>query len=203
MIILSLDISTKTGYSICKSNGDGYPDLIHYGVYVDEHRVGQADFEKFDKNSVFSIIDSGVRLYKKVEDLINEFGVDTIVIEQTNHLSKNRFSQKILEWYHFQLIVYLDMIGLFPHFLNTSEWRSLSDCKMTKDDRKNNQLVKNKKKRGKITPKHVAVRRVLEIYNVELKQIENDIADAILMGVAYDKKCRISSSNLASNQTSF
>lgn len=188
--ILSLDVSTKTGYCVSSFSRSTIPTILEYGVFTDDERVKISDFCNFDRKSVFSIIESGQLLCSKVLSLIQKYDVDKVVIEQTNHLSKNRFSQKVLEWYHLQLILCLDKASLFPYFIDTSSWRSISGCIMNKQDRKNNKLVKQKRKRGKITSKHVAVRRVFELYGIDLKQGENDIADAILMGVAFNEKLK-------------
>jgi hypothetical protein len=64
---------------------------------------------------------------------------------------------------------------------------------LTNADKKHNKTTKiaglgngtNPNYRGKITPKHLAVQKSNELYGLELKLKDDDIADAILLGRAF------------------
>ena len=59
---------------------------------------------------------------------------------------------------------------------------------MSKEQKKN-----NKQRIGsKVTLKHVAVRKANQFFQLELKQKDNDIADAILLGVAFLQGAQVS-----------
>ena len=124
-----------------------------------------------------------------VIDSVRKIQPDLVIIEQTNLSFNSRYSQKALEWLHYAVIYALiqDSESQFD-YISSSEWRSFVGVKMTKEQRLHNKEVKSKKKRGKITMKHLVVAEVNRIYDKQFKLKDNDVCDAILMGTSYLKK---------------
>jgi Holliday junction resolvasome RuvABC endonuclease subunit len=130
-----------------------------------------------------------------VTKVVQETNPDIIVIEETN-LGRNRYSQKILEFLHHDILLWLKCNKNIPvKYVSTSSWRKSLKLFLTKDDKKNNTKV-NKANReglskkelglsGKITQKHISVRFVNALFKLEFKLKDNDIADAICLGWAY------------------
>lgn len=129
--------------------------------------------------------------------------LDAIVVEETN-LGKNRYSQKSLEFTHayFLLQMSKSICKDVPIvYLSTSQWRTAVGLEMSKEDKKSNAKLSKAKKAvggdvrkvdkkalgvaGKVTKKHLAVRKANELFGLTLKLKDNDIADALLLGTAY------------------
>src|SRR3990167_5851122 len=191
MRILALDISTKTGWSIIvKSDLCNYPTIEKYGRIITEKSVGE--FGEYP----FNYLKPADHIAKRIYDLVDEHIPDCVVIEETNK-SRARYSQKILEFIHCKLLDKLCNTNFISKtfYINTSDWRRELGIYMTKEDKKNNTQV-NKAKRqgkskkelglkGKITRKHIAIRVVKEKFGIDFKQKENDIAEAICIGIAF------------------
>lgn len=187
--ILSLDISTKTGWALLEVNSTEKPYVIlkQYGV-LNITNKDRIDYKHFSIRSLEAMIGAAIEKSNLVGKLIDRFNPTRIVIEQTNK-GRSRWSQKLLEWMHLMILLTIDKKTMqWPYFIDTSRWRSILGVTMTKDDRKHNKLVKLKKVRGKITPKHLAVRQVNDWFGLDFKQKDNDIADAILIGTAHARE---------------
>jgi hypothetical protein len=76
-------------------------------------------------------------------------------------------------------------------YISTSAWRKATQVALSKQDKDVNRKInqgKSKKElgvKGKTTTKHVSVRVANEMYGKDYKTKDNDITDAILLGVAY------------------
>lgn len=195
MIILSLDISTKTGWSVADIK-DGQYFLMCAGTL----QKREIPHDEYPKN----YLDWAIDCASDIEELINSHKPDILVIEETSKGSKNNFSQKILEFIHCFMAMYITKHKFPTHYYRTEEWRRICDCTMTKEEKKHNakrsrkktklkknnentSIIKDKdgKRLGKITKKHVNIRRANELFNLELKLKDEDRADAILLGYAY------------------
>lgn len=191
MKLLSLDISTKTGFAIIDTETQ---ELLEYGKITAGHLDEYGPFPRnYSKLAQF--------LAKELCSLIEKVKPDTIVIEQTN-MGRQRFTQKCLEFLHCAFLLSVpesyDLV-----YISTSKWRSALQMKLTKEDKKNNSLVNKAKRvaaatntsiqaqksalgvRGKKTWKHLSVEFVNRKYNKEFKQKDNDVTDAICLGLAY------------------
>lgn len=183
MRVLALDASTKSGWALFV---DG--KLSESGaltpVKVEDFNVNK-DPQKSPKYP-YNIVAAADKIAELVEDelLLMHWPLDVVVVENTNK-GRNRHTQRILEFMHFTLLKKFFQLKQPMLYMDTSEWRSLVGLWMSKDDLKNNREVKAKKKRGKISKKHLAVRMVNDLYGKNLKLKDNDEADAILMGQAY------------------
>ena len=193
MLILALDISTNTGYALLQSDG-AYP-VLYGNIWNDEpvHSFGEYPW---------SYLRAAESIAKKISGLAVQHNPDKIVIEETNK-SKARYTQKILEFIHCSVLKEFAGTKFEGNiaYISTSIWRRQVGIELTKEQKKANaKLSKAKSKaggkltyeqkktlglKGKTTKKHVAVISVNERFDLKLKQKDNDIAEAILLGLAY------------------
>lgn len=192
--VLSLDISTKTGWSFIISKEDGMV-LEAYGTMPPiEEPVGA-----YPAN----YIDWAYLCYSRIEDLIEAHQPEVLVIEETSKGSKNSFSQKILEFIHFLMAKYIKETGIRVVYMMTEQWRRELGCVMTKEEKLKNKAVREYKKKnatkiaynedgkriGLTGRKHVNIRRANEIFKdflpVPLKKKDEDQADALGLAAAY------------------
>jgi Holliday junction resolvasome RuvABC endonuclease subunit len=188
--VLSLDISTKTGFALIHIEGESI-SLVEYGLLKSAGKpeaLYPEDYLQWAKENASLVT-------KKIE----EVDPDIVVIEETAKGSKNNFSQKILEWTHYLVADFLIEQQYDSKYFMTGEWRVLVEARMTKDEQKRNaKRLRIKQKTGskiakdevgkivgRVTKKHVNVRVANERFGLQLKIKDNDVADAILLGAAY------------------
>lgn len=195
MKVIALDVSTKTGWAIFH---DGQP--ISWGTVFPDKTV--KDFGQYPQNYVL------LAEYLVEQVMSKLFGDDgdhsllrnppfEVVIEETN-AGRQNYSQKMLEFLHFVLIKRLAALGVTPKYIRSGEWRGATESKMTKEEKSLNAKIGRIKKKtgkklakidgkvvGKKGKKHVAIRRVGEIFGIELKRKDEDAADALLLGLGY------------------
>jgi hypothetical protein len=195
--ILSLDVSSKTGWALLVSSKDGC-DLEAYGQIPAIHEP-DGGFPK-------SYIDWAYIVVEKIVELVERHHPDVLVIEQTSAGSKAIFTQKFLEWVHFVLAKFIVDNRIKVIYYLTEQWRRETGCLMSKEEKKRNKEVKqfktkNKtsvaydikgKRIGKITRKHVNIRRANEVFesflNEPLRKKDEDTADSLLLGYAYHQR---------------
>lgn len=199
--ILSLDISTKTGWACITSDNSGVT-LEACGQYP-------AISEPEDGQYPASYVEWAYKCFAVVAELVDRFAPDILVIEETVAGSKSVYSQKILEYTHFLVAKMIRDSGIKVRYFLTGEWRSIVGCLMTKSEKLRNKAVRdhNKKEKevngkvtkrarsatgeaiGLISKKHVNVRRANEIFgaflNKPLVKQDEDTADALLLAYAY------------------
>jgi hypothetical protein len=192
--ILSLDISTKTGYSVLESHDDGNFALLAFG------QIKQIPMPEGQYPAQF--VEWAHECFRFIIELIDRHAPDCLVIEETASGSKSIYSQKILEFCHYLVAKFIKDTKIKAVYLKTEEWRRQTSCLISKEESKRNKTVREYKKKhgtniaydengkriGKITRKHVNVRRANELFNLELIKAQDDIADAILLGYAYHLK---------------
>jgi hypothetical protein len=188
--VLCLDVSTKTGWSLGLASDSDYK-LVEYGAIPKVERpelLYPEDYVRWAERCASHVI-----------AMIQKHMPDVIVIEETTSGSKSNFSQKILEFIHFIIARYIVENKLRVRYLMTGEWRSAVGAKMTKEEsKKNKERGKIKEKTGlklakdgdgkiigRVTKKHVNVRRANELFGLDLKLKDNDVADSTLLGYAY------------------
>ena len=150
-----------------------------------------------------SFVDWAYLCFGEISRLIDQYAPEVLVIEETVAGSKGVYTQKILEFIHFLLARFIRDTGIKAVYLLTGEWRSVVGCKMTKEESKHNKTVKkykedNKtkiayseagKRVGKLTKKHINIRRANEVFGAFLKEPlrkkDEDHADALLLGFCY------------------
>lgn len=200
--VLALDIAGKTGWAVFDTGrGQTARDQLEAFGVLD---IGQSIFEfpgPYPNNVRAASTKVGLAAINKAKAV----RPDVVVIENTN-LGKSRTHQRFLEWAH---LVFLDLVETdFPIpeipkviYLSSSTWRHALGLKASKADAKNNRIAKKIREltnpemraelrkttgvKGKIGKKHLAVRRVNEVYGLQLKMKDDDIADAISLGEAY------------------
>jgi hypothetical protein len=198
MRVLALDASTKTGWALFV---DG--QLAESGALTP---VKVVNFNVNDKETQhkpeypYNIVTAAETVTKAVSALMFTTKPDIVIVENTNK-GKNRHTQRVLEFIHFCLLKEFQAATQLMLYMDTSEWRSIVGLWATKEDKKANAKLSKAKKaaadagqkldkkvlgiKGKVNKKHLAVRMVNEKYGKNLKQKDNDEADAILMGQAY------------------
>ena len=90
--ILTLDISSKTGWASMVSTQEGI-ELEGYGTLPQIHEPEGMYPENY--------VDWVYSVFAAIEELIKRFVPDRLVIEETVAGSKAVYSQKFLEWVHF------------------------------------------------------------------------------------------------------
>lgn len=196
--VLALDLSTKTGWAFFEDEKLTKHGLVRLPKKIDE-------YGEYPWSFVYATIDLIDQIHK---ELVVPLFPNTIVVEETNS-SKARYTQKILEFLHFRLVSSCTNIGAYCpiKYINSSEWRKVLGLAMSKEQKKNNAKLNKAKRqaeelggtvdkaalgiRGKITKKHLSVAYANTTYNLNLKLLNNDIADAICLGTAYLKGARI------------
>jgi hypothetical protein len=181
---LAIDLSTKTGWA-----------LFEDGVYRTSGYLPKVTVDDFNVNNdpnkspsyPMNLIVAAEAVAAHVKRLIEDQAPDHIVIENTVR-GRNRHTQRLLEFLHFCFLK--TVAGRTFTYMDPSEWRSVVELRLSKDDKKNNGLVSKGKKRGRINKKHLAVRMVNELYSLGLKIKDNDQADAILLGLAYETRAK-------------
>lgn len=199
--ILSLDMSSKTGWSLLVSNDADFV-LEGYGQIEQIHTP--------DGQYPDNFVDWAYLIFAEVTRLIDTYAPDVLVIEETAAGSKQVYTQKILEWAHFLLAKLIKECHIEAVYLLTEQWRREVGCVMSTEEKKRNKAVKDYKedndtkiaydtkgKRiGKITRKHVNVRRANEVFGAFLKtplrKKDEDTADALLLAYCYHlRKTRV------------
>lgn len=187
--VLSLDISTKTGYSLgIISNGEF--QLVVYGQVP--------KIECPDENYPGSYVKWAYKCWDAIEKLIEEHQPDVLIIEEVTK-SRNAMSQKILDFVHFLVARFIRETGIKNFYFMTGTWRKETDTRLNDEEKKRNKEVKKYKKEhgtklaydikgrrvGAINKKHVAIRRVNELFGIKLKMKDNDTAESILLAYSY------------------
>jgi Holliday junction resolvasome RuvABC endonuclease subunit len=194
--VLALDLSTSIGWALLTGEGmQASATLLDYGV------ITTADTIPSYGDYPWSYLVFSKALAEMVGNLARTHEVDVIVIEETN-LGKQRYSQKALEFIHFAVLQELGTRKLYKkvRYVSSSEWRRALNLSLTREDKKlNSKLSRAKSKaratrtkldkkalgiRGRINKKHVALRYVNSVYNLGLKVKDDDIADAICLGLS-------------------
>jgi Holliday junction resolvasome RuvABC endonuclease subunit len=196
--VLTLDASTHAGWALLEGElGNPKPQILAKGLIENDKPV-QA-FGAYPMNYLHAATGIANRLF----GLVTEYKPDVVVIEETN-LGKNRYTQKLLEFIHCSLLGQLAVryIGRVV-YLSSSTWRQALNLRLNLEQRKNNAKLAKAKKlasetgvavhaakkklgvKGRVTEKHLAVQYVNEVYNLKLKVKDNDVADAICLGLAF------------------
>lgn len=202
MKILCLDISTKTGWAVLRGEpADGVvPEVVVHGRLTLQ-ALGLANVAAAG-DYPWGFLGVGHLFADAFDRLYREHQPDAIVIEDTSE-SRNRYAQKLLEFIH--CIVLQKFAGLRHDlivYIPVGYWRSALELRLNKDDKKNNAAISKAKKegvakkdlglKGRVTKKHLALRFVAATFGLKFKVKDNDIADAICLGVGYLRGARIS-----------
>jgi hypothetical protein len=187
MKILAIDMAaSKSGWAIYI---DGKP--IRYGTcFIDKE---QSEFGLYP----FCFPQYARYAATKLAELVDFEKPSEVILEETNP-GKNVYSQKSLEHVHFAFIEEMDKRKISLTYIRTGVWRKLVGAYQNSEEKKLNSKIGRMKIKngsskpvkidgkvvGKKTRKHVALRRVQELFGFELRMKEQDAAEAILIGLA-------------------
>jgi hypothetical protein len=192
--VLALDMSTKTGWASMIST-DTDIILEAYGQVPQIHTPDGLYPDHF--------VEWAHAVYAEIVKLIDANAPDVLVIEETAAGSKSIYSQKILEWIHYLVAKLIKESKIKAVYLMTEQWRRETGCLMSKEESKHNKEVKkykdknntsiaydeNGKRIGRITRKHVNIRRANEVFGkflkAPLRKKDEDTADSLLLGYCY------------------
>ena len=198
--VLALDISTNTGWALLEGSLGVMPKIVKYGTVVKSlpNVRGYGDYP-------FSYIKIAREIAGQLYKLYtSDTAPDVVVIEETNK-ARARYTQKVLEYLHCVLVGMMYDQSLTPEgaapiiYISSSAWRKACGIGMSKEDKAQNAKL-NKAKRsagaskldkkalgitGKVTKKHLSVRKANELFALDFKMKDNDVAEAILLGVGF------------------
>lgn len=186
MTILALDLSTETGWAVF----DNKRKLVKYGTLKHKVEGKESPYNTVAESYPYNYTHAAKMIALLIDMIVSVYQPSVVVIEETNR-GKSRLSQKLLEYIHYAVSEeLLNRMPLQIVYMDTSRWRHIVGMCLTKEDKENNKLVKAGKKKemklkGKITKKHLSVRMVRELYNIDVKLCDNNACDAILLGHAY------------------
>lgn len=198
--VLAVDLSTsRTGLALL-SEESGWK-LVKYDAV--EHDGVISSYGPYPFSYVTALSLMAERVVDCIIQMTDTVGPDTIVIEETNG-SKNRYTQKALEMLHCLFLQRLQRLGYSSDrvkYVSTGVWRRAVGIELTKEQKRQNARLSKAKRAakirgekldkkalgiaGKVSKKHVAVAWANEHFGLSLKQKDNDIADAIGIGVAF------------------
>ena len=191
-ILLCLDLSiNSTGWSTFNLKTK---KLISYGVI--KPKVPGISKMKYPTSPLYKILDVTVM----VRDLIEQVNPKVVLIEEINK-GISRISQKSLSALGFFILdaircsgdKLLDKVEMIDSDGFTG-WRTILKLRLSDEDKKHNAKARKHNKKSKlkmtiITKKHLAQRYVNKAlkksFDIEKNKSENDICDAIGMGLAY------------------
>lgn len=192
--VLSLDISTKTGWSLIVSGPEG----VELEAYGQEPPISEPP-----GTYPVNFVDWAYMVYSKITNLIDRLHPDVLVIEETASGSKSIYSQKILEFIHFLVAKLIKECQIKTIYLLTEVWRREVGCVMSKEEKLRNKEVRDFKKKNKskiaydrdgkriglVGRKHVNVRRANEVFgkflSTPLRKKDEDTADSLLLAYCY------------------
>lgn len=199
MRILALDLSTHSGYAIFEGETGSKPSLLNYNtIHLGEPVHGFGPYPACYRVAARTMA-------RKLLNNVAASEIDVVIIEEIN-LGRNRYTQKLLENIHTAV---LDELETWPKlkevvYLDSSEWRHNLGLRMSKEQKRSNAKLSKAKRtaatsrvaldkkvlgiRGKISAKHLSVAHANEVYGLKLKMKDNDVADAICLGLAYCNK---------------
>lgn len=193
MIILALDISTKTGYAVFDTAN---PELLIATDVVDWKEKSPLSLKYKGTKHPADFLWFVSQYTRELIMAIASYNSDVLVTEQTNK-GRNRWSQKLLEWIHYIIC------DNFPKmvYMDTSEWRKILGIRLSKDEKKTNRRItkanrtdkalaeqegrKKKIVKGKTDTKKLAIRYAENRFGLDMMVKDNDQADAICIGMAY------------------
>jgi len=198
MLVLGLDLSTKTGFALVQDGKLLTSGVIHLVDFFREKKKK----EGYPWGYRIFAIEMAEQIMRRIRDLSQKYGkIDIIAIEETTG-SKNNYSQKILEFIHFCVIDILFETQLDVVYIRDGVWKRLMGAQFSKAEKSNNaKIYRLKKKTGKkvvrkdeqgnklrkFTKKDAYIRAANELYDLNLVREDEDQAAAILIASAVFK----------------
>ena len=194
-LILAIDLSTKPGVAIFEND-----KLVKVWTEFNDKTV--EDFGKYPDNYIKFTKYTIEKLIKAVQDTgYNWNKFDTIVLEETT-ASKQNYSQKKLEFLHYQLLLSLSNMINKIVYIRDGTWKRINEVERSKEEKAINTKIKNlKRKTGKrvirrdeegnalrkVNKYDVYIRRCNDLFGTNFDRKEEDSAAACLLGRAFLK----------------
>lgn len=191
MLVLALDLSTKTGFALLKKEGESCLLLESgswaLGTTIESHGEYPLGF-----------ILAAEKVGAMALELVERFKPDVVVIEESNPGRAGRYTQKFIEWMHLSVLARLRANGLDKvKYVSTSEWRGrtlglsvASTKKMAKPLLKEYNTLK---KQFDAAPKKSPERKDLE---QKLKTVKNDLINRCIWHKVDKKSISVAFVNL-------
>lgn len=189
MKLVCLDLSTTcTGFAVFEGT-----KLVRYGKL--KPKVKGISGLKYPKGAYKRIIN----ISDQVRDLVAQEDPDLIIIEEINK-GISRISQKSLDALHFFVIDRLFLLGEeyvdLIKYMDTIDWRGTLGIRLDSQDKEynkkarlHNKKLKNKDKKMRIIDaKDLAIRYVNKTLKLDFEYQDNDVVDAICLGLCYFNK---------------
>jgi hypothetical protein len=187
MNVLSLDVSSKTGWALFV--GD---EPVDYGRLDLGTKIAGYCGLRYPKDHLAAARKTADKILQHVQKYSDTIPGLHVVIEDLNRGHKVS-TQHFLDWTHCFVLEGLAAMKIPVEYLTSGVWRAAVGLRMTTEDKKHNKEIRSKptKKAGKITKKHLAVRLCNQRWGNRFGFIlkDHDIADAILLGSAYLNLC--------------
>lgn len=203
MRVLALDLSTHAGFALFVGEQGQKPELVDSGTSHLDRTVHH--FGPYPVCYYYAAEQHATDLccnlkFKEGDHLVYP---DLVVIEETN-LGRNRYVQKLLEFLHCHVVGWYIQNQVPVVYLDSSEWRRNLGLQLSVDQKRQNAKLSRAKRKardggqkldkkslgikGKVTWKHLAVAKANEAFGLQLKQKDNDQADALCIGLAWFNK---------------
>lgn len=137
--ILSLDLSSKCGWAVLLSEDRDF-SLLAYGQIP----KSSEPIEPYPG----SYVTWAYQVFGKINELIEKYTPDVLVIEETAGGSKSAYSQKILEFIHFLIARFIKETGIKSVYYQTETWRRIVGCVMNTAEKDNNKELRALKKKN-------------------------------------------------------
>lgn len=180
MHILSLDISTKTGWAYFEKGV-----LKDSGLFkIDTSNLWLTKKPTTHPEYPLNFLKASEEMGQKIQGLLDTKEPHLVVIENVT-LGRNRDAQRILEFCHKAALDRCVTKGVKVVYMNPSKWRSICKIKFSEEEKEKNKQVKLGMLKGKVSKKHLSVNFANNRFGLNLKvSTGNDIADAINLGLA-------------------
>jgi Holliday junction resolvasome RuvABC endonuclease subunit len=176
---MAIDLSTNTGWAVLENR-----KLLKYGLIT----LDISDFDingRAHKNPAYpyNFIDKAESFTATIRKLIDTYAPEVVILENTV-LGRNRHAQRMLEFLHYSFLKNIRGASYRLRYMDPSEWRKVLEMRMNDEQKAHNKLVKAGTARGKITKKHLSVQFANKTFGLSLIMKDNDMADAIGLGLA-------------------
>jgi len=179
-VIVALDLSiNSTGYAIM----DLESKVLECGTIL-PFKYKNYTKDRYPKSTLKNIASDVDQLSEIIRSYSKDYNIERIIIEEINAGKGGTKTIKGLSWLHGFLMVELGYDNYRFDFVTSSGWRSDLKLKFSEEQRKFNKSLK-KWDKSKITYKHLAIVKVNEIYGTEMDYEDNDVAEAICIGLSY------------------
>lgn len=187
--ILALDLSTNPGWALY--------ELQALGSVPKPSCFGELSFPRPDGYYPFVYLLWAKRAIDGVFQILDSSRPDIVVLEETT-ASSNSYSQKILEFLHFEFLQRIVHRPIPVVYVRDGVWKKQTGATQNAAERKHNAKVARIKKKtgkrlakidgkvvGRLDRKSYTVRAANEMFALSLTKKQNNTADAILLGAAF------------------